>query len=79
MIYFFFSLQKKLKTVEGAKVILSDIIGHNGIIHIIDRFLYPVPNGTLNELLQRTPEVNLFWKLIQKVNLTKYLTGKSNQ
>ncbi|GAB6019386.1 hypothetical protein CHUAL_000971 [Chamberlinius hualienensis] len=65
-----------LKTVEGARVILSDIIGHNGVIHIIDRFLYPVPNGTAMDVILQNPNLKLFSNLVRECNLTDYMTGR---
>jgi len=45
--------------VEGIKVILKDVMGTNGVIHIIDEVIIPETARSVNEALQQKGRTNL--------------------
>ncbi|XP_041355644.1 uncharacterized protein LOC121373221 isoform X2 [Gigantopelta aegis] len=51
---------KKIITINGARIIKGDITADNGVLHIIDRFISPIEsNATLAEYLEK-PLINHF-------------------
>ena len=60
--------------VEGALVSTANLHASNGIVHIINRVMQP-PNGTIVEILMRTPQFSALANLVQAAGLTNALTG----
>lgn len=52
------SQQKKYQvvTVNGARVVKPDIQATNGIIHVVDRVLFPVPEADIYNTLRKDPQ-----------------------
>jgi len=57
-----------IKINKMAKVIRSDIVAANGIIHIIDKFLEPITT-TISEIIENNPEFSIF---VQALKETKF-------
>lgn len=56
-IIFFFSLEiRQVITVNGARVVKPDIEATNGVIHIVDRVLFPVPQADIYNTLKTDPQ-----------------------
>ena len=64
--YNFFFPQSEFSgfNVAGARVIESDIVTENGVIHVVDKVTLPLPN--LDELLRQTSEVSDFLSLLDR-------------
>ena len=45
--------------VEGIKVILRDVMGTNGVIHIIDEVIVPETARSVNQALEQTGRTTL--------------------
>ena len=43
-------------TVNGARVVKPDIQATNGVIHIVDRVLFPVPQADIYNTLKNDPQ-----------------------
>ncbi len=57
-------------TVNGGVVKRSDIESDNGLVHVVDRVLFPPASGDLMETLRSDPE-NRFTTLIKALKATK--------
>jgi transforming growth factor-beta-induced protein len=56
-IIFFFSFEiRQVITVNGARVVKPDIEATNGVIHIVDRVLFPVPQADIYNTLKTDPQ-----------------------
>lgn len=64
-------------TVDGAEVIQSDVMGTNGVMHVIDQVLIPDDAGDILEALERT-ETSQFLELITAAGLTEKLQNMNN-
>lgn len=60
--------------INGSKLVESDIIGSNGVIHVIDKLLTP-PFATLLANLQANPNFKLLVQGITKASLTATFSG----
>ena len=47
---------RQVITVNGARVVKPDIEATNGVIHIIDRVLFPVPQADIYNTLKTDPQ-----------------------
>lgn len=47
---------KKVVTVNGARVLRTDISATNGMIHLVDRVIFPVPQADIYNTLKADPE-----------------------
>ena len=70
-------------TVNGARIVKPDIQATNGVIHIIDRVLFPVPQADLYSTLKGDPQQRFttLVSAIERAGLTSVLanpTGKKN-
>ena len=48
--------QQQVITVNGARVVRPDIKATNGIIHIVDRVIFPVPQADIYNTLKNDPQ-----------------------
>ena len=49
-------VKKKVVTVNGARVLRTDISATNGMIHLVDRVIFPVPQADIYNTLKADPE-----------------------
>ena len=67
-------------TVNGAEVILdlADQRAKNGIVHFIDEVIYPIPAGTIYDVLVEDDRFRVLSEAVDAANLTSLLnsTGK---
>lgn len=63
--------------VAGAKVTAQDIAAENGVIHIIDKVITPLPS--IDEYLREKPEYSEFRKLFNKYMVTYELNSDATQ
>lgn len=47
---------RQVITVNGARVVRPDIQATNGVIHIIDRVIFPVPQADIYNTLKNDPQ-----------------------
>ena len=53
-------------TASGAPVIKTDLQASNGVVHIIDQVMYPIPTGAnLAEYFQREPIYSTLYAALQ--------------
>lgn len=69
-------------TVNGARVVRPDIQASNGVIHIIDRVIFPVPQADIYNTLKNDPQqrYTTFVSAIERAGLIAVLanpTGRS--
>jgi hypothetical protein len=60
----------QILTVNGGVVKRGDIESDNGLVHVVDRVLFPPASGDLMETLKSDPE-NRFTTLIKALKATK--------
>ena len=60
----------QILTVNGGVVKRGDIESDNGLVHVVDRVLFPPASGDLMETLRSDPE-NRFTTLIKALKATK--------
>ncbi|CAG0893028.1 unnamed protein product [Darwinula stevensoni] len=63
---------RKLKSVEDALVLVSDMEGLNGVIHVVDKVIIP-PKVTIGEYLRNHPNLTQF---LEALNATEDLMRK---
>ena len=63
-----------MATVNGGNVLKEDIATSNGVIHVIDKVLFP-PKGDLLDLVAQNPQLNTFMKAIEAAGLQDTLTS----
>lgn len=71
------SRQSGKLTVDGAKVVHSDVMGTNGVMHVIDEVLIPDDAGDILDALERT-ETSQFLELVTAAGLTEKLQNMNN-
>ncbi len=72
---------RQVITVNGARVVKPDIQATNGVIHIVDRVLFPVPQADIYNTLKTDPQqrYTTLISAIDRAGLTAVLanpTGK---
>jgi len=65
----------KLVTVEGAPVAEVDKEASNGVIHTLHKVIFPVPRGSIVDLVSHEREVSTLLKAVEAANLTSALAG----
>ncbi|MEM2137156.1 MAG: fasciclin domain-containing protein [Candidatus Methanomethylicia archaeon] len=65
---FFEEGEAKIKINKIAKVLKSDIITANGIIHVVDKFIEP-STKSISELIENNPEYSIFVQALKETNL----------
>lgn len=75
--YVTLSRQSGKLTVNGAEVIHSDVMGTNGVMHVIDEVLIPDDAGDILDALERT-ETSYFLELITAAGLDGILQNMNN-
>ncbi|XP_017774328.1 PREDICTED: periostin [Nicrophorus vespilloides] len=54
------------------KVSKANNMGKNSIVHIIDEVMKPVTKS-VTEIIENNPNLSSFWKMMESVNVTKYI------
>ena len=63
-------------TVNGAPIINVDIGASNGIIHVIDQVLFPIPDGCVYETLAKVDAFSTLLQFVQQAGLQDILTSE---
>ena len=63
-------------TVNGAKVIVPDQNASNGVIHVIDKVLFPLPTGNIPQTVGGRSDLSTLLYAVGQANLTDTLNGK---
>ena len=68
-------------TVNGARVVRRDLPAGGGLVHVVDRVLFPPTVGDLVETLQADPEERFttFVKALQATRLDKEITDYNSK
>ncbi|XP_071507305.1 uncharacterized protein [Diadema antillarum] len=67
--------QTTVVTASGAKVTTPDLMASNGIVHVIDKVMYPVPTGAdMARYVQEEPRYSKLYAALEKANLTAALS-----
>jgi uncharacterized surface protein with fasciclin (FAS1) repeats len=73
--YFFPETDFSGFNVVNAKVTEEDILAENGVIHITDKVVFPLPN--LEEILASNPDYSDFKEILDKYIITYYIIPES--
>jgi len=65
----------KLITAEGAPVVLADQQASNGVIHVLRKVIFPIPEGSVVDFVSRDPFVSTLLKAVVAADLVKTLQG----
>ncbi|XP_013415927.1 transforming growth factor-beta-induced protein ig-h3 [Lingula anatina] len=65
----------KVITADGCKVDLADQNATNGVIHVVDKVLYPIPSGTIVDLAKSDKHFSTLVSLVVKANLAGTLSS----
>ncbi|KAK7101496.1 transforming growth factor-beta-induced protein ig-h3-like [Littorina saxatilis] len=65
----------KLITAEGSPVALADQQASNGVIHLLNKVIFPIPEGSVVDFVSRDPFVSTLLKAVVAANLVKTLEG----
>lgn len=64
-------------TADGAEVAIADQNATNGVIHVIDKVLYPLPTGRIPTVVAEMPSLSNLLYAVTQGNLVEALNGKS--
>lgn len=64
--------------IDGSKVLLADQNATNGVIHVIDKVLVPLPSQNMLQYLASDGEFYKFVHSFVKVKLERKLIGKND-
>jgi hypothetical protein len=64
------------KPNTSSKVILTNQNASNGVIHVIDRAMYPLPDNTLLQYVAMQPNLSQLVYSVIRANLQAELAGK---
>lgn len=70
--------QSKAITADGSRVVKPDNLASNGVIHVVDRVLFPIPEGSVTDLVVKDPMLSTLLTAVQKANLGGVLGGPGN-
>ncbi|XP_076448454.1 transforming growth factor-beta-induced protein ig-h3-like [Babylonia areolata] len=68
---------KTVVTAEGSAVIRTDLAADNGIVHVIDKVIYPLPSQNIPIVLTFEPHLSSLAYLIFESTLTDTLAGEA--
>lgn len=60
-------------TVNGARIVKPDIQATNGVIHIVDRVIFPIPQGPIYTTLKNDSRYSILVSAIEKAGLATLL------
>ena len=64
-------------TASGSQVSLADQEASNGVIHVIDRVMYPIPTGTVVDLAVASDYFSTLVTALRTAELVNVLAGKA--
>lgn len=72
-----FTIDNGIVNVNGAQVLpdLTDQVAKNGIVHFIDEVIYPIPAGTVFQVLSQDDRFRVLTEAIEAANLTQVLNS----
>ena len=63
-------------TATGAPIIHPDLQASNGIVHIIDKVMFPIPMGVnMPDFLKKDPRFSLLFSFLTVWNLKRQFMG----
>ncbi|XP_060067889.1 periostin-like [Ylistrum balloti] len=62
-------------TADGVDITVTDLSASNGVVHMLQRVMYPLPIQSLLGYLTATPSLSLFADVIKHANLTDFFGG----
>nr|XP_054765972.1 transforming growth factor-beta-induced protein ig-h3-like [Lytechinus pictus] len=68
--------QRTFIAANGAQIIMFDKEAKNGVIHGMNRVIYPIPMGNLLDAMKMIPGVSATLKLIEFAGIESALTGE---
>ena len=73
-----FYFQNQIVTATGSPVSNPDQMATNGIIHVIDRVMFPIPVEDIVTAVSKTPMFSTLLKAVEVAGLVKALQGNIN-
>jgi len=70
-------VNKKTRTIDGARILEQDIPAANGVIHVIDEVILPVQDGIL-DILREEPRFSILVSLLDKTGLDLPVASSSS-
>ena len=72
-----FSILQKV-TAEGARVVVADHVASNGVIHVVDRVMYPIPTRNIAQYLAHdSTYFSTLLDAVQEAGITDLFAGKN--
>lgn len=65
----------KVVTAEGSPVVMADQNATNGVIHVVNRVLFPIPRGNIPELVSKQPQLKTLLTAVTAAGLVQTLSG----
>ena len=65
----------QIATVDGAKVIKADQMATNGVIHVVNRVMFPIPMGSVVDVVVKDAHFSTLLKAVQTAKLATTLSG----
>merc|ERR1712168_713316 len=65
----------KIATINGAKVTKADQMATNGVIHVINRVMFPIPMGSVVDVVVKDQDFSTLLKAVQTAKLATTLSG----
>ena len=62
-------------TIDGAEVTLADQNDTNGVIHVIEKVMYPLPTGRIPLIVATTPSLSTLLYAVTQGKLAEALNG----
>ena len=72
-----YKVNKKTRTIDGARIFEQDIPAANGVIHVIDEVILPVQDGIL-DILREEPRFSTLVSLLDKTGLDLPVASSSS-
>ncbi|XP_033744959.1 periostin-like [Pecten maximus] len=63
-------------TADGVDITVTDLPASNGVVHMLQRVMYPFPTQSILEYLTTTQTLSLLVDVIRHANLTEYFKGE---
>ena len=70
-----FVMYFQVVTIDGAEVTLVDQNATNGVIHVIDKVMYPLPTGRIPLTVASTPSLSTLLYAVTQARLAEALNG----
>ncbi|XP_038058121.1 transforming growth factor-beta-induced protein ig-h3-like isoform X2 [Patiria miniata] len=68
------AIHRQVVTASGAQIVAADKIASNGIVHIIDKVMFPLPTGAdVVEFIRDDGRFSTLYGFLEKANLTQAL------